>query len=178
MATETTQRNRPRFGILGAGAVGGLVGGVGMGLILHFGTNAMPLIGALYGLPTVLGGWVAHLIHSVIFALVFAAIVTRPLVSDYRTTNAGIVGLGIGYGAALGLVTGGFILPLSLNAIGATTLPAPLLPIPGIVGEFVFPLLLAIGHLVYGFLLGGTFAVLTHTVPAKTTADTESEANN
>jgi hypothetical protein len=59
-----------------SGAVtGGIVAGVGMGLLMHFVMNAMPLIGGLYGQPTVAIGWAAHLVHSIVFALIVAAVI-------------------------------------------------------------------------------------------------------
>ena len=59
-----------------SGAVtGGIVAGVGMGLLMHFVMNAIPLIGGLYGQPTVAIGWAAHLVHSIVFALIVAAVI-------------------------------------------------------------------------------------------------------
>ena len=132
-----------------------------MGLVVHFGAGTMALIGALYGRPTVLAGWVAHLFNSVVFALIFVAVVSRPLLSEYTSSAAELVGVGLGYGAALGVLTGGVLLPAGLNAVGATDPPVPLLPIPGLVGEFTFPVVLGVAHLAYGALLGAVYAAVT-----------------
>lgn len=158
--TEPTAVGRPRRRRWVGGAVAGLVAGVGMGLVLHFGAGTMALVGALYGRPTVLAGWVAHLVNSVVLALVFVAVVSQPLLRDYTSSPAEVVGLAAGYGAALGVLTGGLLLPLWLDAAGATELPVPLLPIPGLVGEFTFPVVLAVAHLVYGALLGAVYAAV------------------
>src|SRR6056297_440375 len=163
MTARTTESTvaRPRWlRTWGGGVVAGLVAGVGMGLVIQFGAGTMALVGALYGFPTVFAGWVAHLFHSVVFALVFVAVVSQPLLSDYTTTATELVGLGLGYGAALGVFTGGFLLPAGLNAVGARELPVPLLPIPGLVGEFTFPVVLGVAHLVYGVLLGAVYATI------------------
>ena len=132
-----------------SGAVaGGLAAGVGMGLIMHFVMGAMPLVGALYGQPTVLAGWLAHLVHSVVFALVFAAVLTRTSLGEYGLL--GIVGLGAVYGVVLELVAAGVVLPLWANAVGAADLPVP----------FILPIGF-VTHVVYGVLLGAVFGAAT-----------------
>ncbi|WP_089827644.1 hypothetical protein [Halogranum amylolyticum] len=157
-----------------AAVLAGLVGGVGMGIVLHSTTNAMPLLGALYGQPTVVGGWLAHLFNSVVFALAFAAAVTLTPLRDYARSVATCAGLGVGYGALLGVVTGGLVLPVALNLVGATALPVPLWPVPG--GSFAFGIFLAIGHLVYGLGLGAAFGVALAVLP--TGAETETIAEH
>jgi hypothetical protein len=162
IARKTEQPTETRTGLRtwGGAVVAGLVAGVGMGLVIQFGAGTMELIGALYGTPSDLAGWVAHLFNSVAFALIFVAVVSQPLLSDYTGTAGELVGLGVGYGAALGVVTGGFLLPVGLRAVGATELPVPLLPIPGLAGEFVFPVVFGVAHLVYGALLGAVYAAI------------------
>ena len=142
---------------LGAGVVGGLVGGVGMGIVLHAGSNMMPLVGALYGWPTVVGGWAAHLAHSVLIGVGFAILASRPALSRQTTDVGGCVAVGIAYAAAVGLVTGGLMLPVSLNAIGTRTLPEPLLPLPGALGGILVVISVGVAHVVYGVLLGATY---------------------
>lgn len=151
-APEPTLRNT-----WGAGIAGGLVGGVGMGLILHAGANIMPFIGALYGWPTVLGGWIAHLVNSVVIGLVFTLIVTRRLVRQQMTSVSESVVAGVVYVGAVGLVTGGVMLPIAMNAIGADSFPEPLFPLPGVLGGMLIVLSVAVAHVVYGVLLGATY---------------------
>lgn len=141
-----------------SGAVaGGLVAGVGMGLIMDVVMGAMPLIGALYGQPTVAAGWLAHLFHSVVFAVVFAAAVMGTPFRRYGLV--GMIGLGAGYGIMLELVAAGVVLPLWANAVGLGPLPVPfLLPI-----GFVT-------HLVYGLLLGAFFGFVVTRGPASRSA--------
>jgi uncharacterized membrane protein YagU involved in acid resistance len=115
-----------------------------MGLIMHFVMGAMPLVGALYGQPTVLVGWIAHLFHSVVFALVFAAVVARTSLREYGLL--GMIGLGAVYGIVLEVVAAGFVLPIWANTVGAGPLPVPFLIPIGFVT-----------HLVYGVLLGAVF---------------------
>lgn len=144
----------------GAGAVGGIVGGLGMGIILHAGANIMPFIGALYGWPTVIGGWVAHLVNSVLIGLVFTLIVSRPVIRQQTTTVAGSIAAGIVYAAAVGLVTGGVMLPIAMNTIGVAGFPEPLLPVPGVVGGILVVLSVGVAHVVYGILLGATYGAI------------------
>jgi len=147
----------PALGRWGAGVVSGLVAGVGMGLVL-LGTDFFLIVGLLVGLPGQLGGWVVHLLVSVAFALLFVQIVSQPLLSDYTSPRGGLVGLGVGMGAFLGLVTGGIVLPVAVDVAGSGDLPVPLLP--GLGGGVLFPLRLGIAHLVYGLLLGAVYQLL------------------
>lgn len=128
----------------GGAVAGGLVAGISMGLIMHFVMGAMPLIGALFGQPTVLGGWIAHLLISVVFALLFAAVVARTAFREYGLL--GMVGLGVAYGIVLEIVAAGFVLPLWANAVGAGPLPVPFLVPMGF-----------LTHVVYGAFLGAAF---------------------
>lgn len=146
----------------GGAAAGGLVAGVGMGLLMHFVMNAMPLVGALYGQPTVAAGWLAHLFHSVVFALLFAGVITRTSFREYGVL--GIIGLGAVYGIILEFVAAGVVLPVWANAVGAAALPVPfLLPIGFLT------------HLVYGVLLGAVFGVVWTRQRSRTASRDRSE---
>lgn len=158
-----------------AGVVAGLVAGVGMGVVLHLGTDMMPFIGALYGQESVLWGWLAHLLNSVVFAVLFVAIVSLAVPETYKETPGEFVLLGVGFGAALGVVSGGVLLPLWMNAVGASTLPAPVVPVGGM-NEVATGLFFGIAHLVYGALLGGGYGVVYSAVPASPTGERQSAA--
>lgn len=144
----------------GAGVAGGVVGGLGMGVILHAGANLMPFIGALYGWPTVVGGWVAHMVNSVLIGLVFVVLVSPPLFRDEMATVPGAIAAGVLYAAAVGLVTTGIMLPVAVNLRGAETLPQSLFPLPGVAGGVLAVVSVGVAHLVYGVLLGATYAVV------------------
>lgn len=144
-----------------AGLVGGLVGGLAMGVILHLGSNMMPFIGALYGWPTVFGGWIAHLINSALIGLLFAVLASRPVFREQTATVGGSVLFGIVYASAVGLATGGIMLPAAMHAIGTETLPEPVFPLPGIIGGILVVLSVGVAHIVYGLLLGATYGVIT-----------------
>lgn len=142
----------------GGGVVGGLVGGVAMGIVLQL-AGLMPLIGAIVGARTAVGGWAVHLAISVLFALMFVWVVSLPFVADdFTNTFGGTVGAGVVYGALLEVVSGGVVLPLVVMSIGEEELPLPLLPIPGVVEVLTLPIVVGIGHLMYGALLGVVYA--------------------
>lgn len=159
MATVTARLNRVTASMWAAGAFAGLLAAAGMGLVLHAGADMMPLIGALYGRESVLFGWLAHLFNGVVFALVFVALVSRRVFREYTRSVTEHVLFGLGYGAALGVVAGGVLLPLWLGAVGATALPEPLVPVPG-EPAYAMGLFFALAHLVYGVLLGGVYGAL------------------
>jgi hypothetical protein len=144
-----------------AGAAAGLVAGVAMGLVLHGVLGLMPTIGALVGVETVAVGWGVHLFNSTAFGLLFAAVFDRPFFEDLRSDAGGCVALGVAHSAALGVVTGGLLLPASLALAGATSLPVPTLPLPGVTASFEFGAVIAVAHLLYGVVLGRVFAGLT-----------------
>lgn len=154
------------------GALGGFVAGIGMGVILHAGGNMMSLIGALYGWPSVVGGWTAHLLNSVVLGVLFAVLVSHRLFENQTRTVAGCVVLGTIYAAAIGLVTGGIMLPAAIDVIGTQSLPTTLLPLPGVLGGVIVVVSVGVAHLVYGILLGATYGLVHNEVPVRELAGT------
>ncbi|WP_254273805.1 hypothetical protein [Haloarcula marina] len=154
-----------------AGLAGGLVGGVGMGIVLHAGANLMSFVGALYGWPTVVGGWAVHLLNSVLAGLLFAFLVSRPVLQQQTTTVAESVAAGLVYAAAVGLLSAGLLLPLSMTALGVQSLPEPLVPLPGMLGSLLVVVSVGVAHVVYGVLLGATYAVVQARPLTATVAD-------
>lgn len=130
-----------------AGGVSGFVAGIPFGLMIQFVLGAIPAIGALYTMPGVASGWIAHLFHSVVFGLVFVGIMETDVVSQYTDTPLQSLGAGLVYGAVLWIIFLIFIWPIWLNAVGFPKAPS----VPYIA---VKPL---IGHLVYGGVLGAIF---------------------
>ena len=144
-----------------AGAVSGLVAGAAMGGVLHFGLGLMPTIGALIGVETVPAGWLVHLFNSTLFGGLFVAVFDRPFFADLREDVGGCLSLGVVHSALLGVITGGLLLPAAIAIEGATSLPVPTLPVPGLTASFEFGVVIAVAHLVYGVVLGRVFAVFT-----------------
>lgn len=142
--------------VVGAGS--GAVAAVGMGLVLQLGADAMPLIGAFYGAPSAAVGWIAHLFNGAVLGALFVELLTRTPLRRATDGPETVFGLGVGYGAVLGLVSGGILFPVALELAGAATLGTPLLPIPGLGSELAFAAALALGHLVFGAVLGALVA--------------------
>jgi len=122
VALPRTGRNVPpgdspgvRPAALRDAAVAGLLAGGAMGLVLRALSGEIGVIGSLYGVPTAAVGWLTHLFHSVVFAIVFVAALTR------RRAAAGaarLAALGVGYGVLLWLVVAGIVMGVWLNAVG------------------------------------------------------------
>ncbi|MBV0900667.1 hypothetical protein [Haloarcula salina] len=143
-----------------AGGASGLVAGVGMGVVFHAGANLMPFVGALYGWPTVVGGWVVHLVNSVLAGLLFAFVVTRPVFHSQVESVGESVAAGVVFAAAIGLLSTGLLLPVSMSALGVQSFPEPLVPLPGMLGSLIVVASVGVAHLVYGLLLGWTYAAV------------------
>jgi uncharacterized membrane protein YagU involved in acid resistance len=138
-----------------------------MGLLLHFGMSAMPVIASLYGQSSVAVGWVAHLFHSAVFGLVFVALLTRTGLRRYARTTAWTTGLGAIYGVVLGVLTGAFVLPLWVNAVSGAGLPVPLFATPAF-----------LGHVLFGLLLGAMYAVTRGTGASDTSGASREDAED
>ncbi|WP_144921926.1 hypothetical protein [Halorubrum salsamenti] len=144
-----------------AGAVSGLVAGAAMGVVLHGALRLMPTIGALVGVETVAAGWAVHLFNSAAFGALFVAVFDRGFFDELREDVGGCLSLGVVHSALLGVVTGGLLLPTALAIEGATSLPVPTLPVPGLTASFEFGAVIAVAHLLYGLVLGRVFAAFT-----------------
>ena len=127
------------------GVTSGLAGGVVFGAMMGA-MGMLPMIGKMVGYPTAVAGLVVHLINSAIIGAGFAVVFGR-------SVN------GIGSGVSQGLAYGGFwwflgpltLMPLFMgmglgvnwNAAAAVTMLPSLM-----------------GHLVYGAILGASYAWL------------------
>lgn len=143
-----------------AGLVGGVGGGLGMGMLLHAGSGAMPFIGALYGSPSVIGGWAAHMVHSIVIGFLFALLMSRPLVRGRLRSVTDYTAAGLLYAAGVGLLTSGVLLPVGMRAVGARSIPDPWLPFSGAFGIVLAVLSVGVAHIVYGLTLGATFGLV------------------
>jgi signal transduction histidine kinase len=143
--SEPTGRGVPAAALADvAGAA--LVAGAAMGFVLEATTGNIAVIGALYGVQSSVVGWATHQFHSVVFGVGFAAVVRWR--GDGRRACRRAVPLGVAYAAAVWLVAAGFVMPLWLRTVG---MPAP---VPFLTAPSLF------GHVVWGAVLGGTYAVL------------------
>lgn len=123
-------------------ALASLVGGIGMGVVLWTTTDTLPAIGGLYGVQSLAVGWLLHLFHSVVFGILFVAVVDGARLEPGRSFGAH-VGVGIAYGLGLWFVAAGVVMPVWLTAVGIDT-SIPHLTVPSL-----------IGHVTWGGLLSG-----------------------
>ncbi|AGB16959.1 hypothetical protein Halru_2374 [Halovivax ruber XH-70] len=167
MSTDTVPQYT-RGGIWGGGAVAAIVAGLAMGLVMHFGAGLIELLGGLAPVPgeSVVWGWTIHLLISVAFGLAFAVCVSRAPICQQVRDFTDLALAGVAYGAFIGVVAGGVVFPVAMTRADVATLPLPFLPLPGAAGELVAAVIFAIGHLVYGLVLGVTFATINGLTPA------------
>ncbi|GAB7121081.1 hypothetical protein JCM9743_35510 [Natrinema sp. JCM 9743] len=130
-----------------------------MGLVLHLGGLATDP-GTAVGV-----GWTIHLMLSIAFGLLFAAISSREAVQQQVDDFSDYVIMGLAFGSVLGLFAGGVLFPLAMERADVAALPVPFLPISGTTGELVSALVFGLGHLVYGLVLGAVFATVNGITP-------------
>lgn len=130
---------------LGAALGAGVVAGITMGVLSDVLAGLLPVIGSLYGVSDPLVGWITHLFHSVVFALLFAAGYTT-LRDEQGGETVGMVGLlGAGWGVILWFVAAGFIMPLWLRLAGVSA------PLPNLTAVGLFT------HAVWGVVVGSVY---------------------
>jgi hypothetical protein len=108
-------------------------------------------VAGLYGFGgSVIAGWAAHLVHGTLFGLIFAAVLTDPMLSAARKTPARTVIAAIVFGLVLAVAGAGVLMPMWLDAVGVGSgMPLPRLSVP-----------LVLWHGVYGVVLGVAFATI------------------
>jgi len=128
------------------GVVAGVVAGIAMGAVYWLTSDALPVIGALYGVESGLVGWITHLFHSVVFALLFVGGASALTVKEHLGTPLRSTLAGLSLGVALWLVAAGLVMPIWLRAVGVAA-ELPNLPAIGLVA-----------HGVWGVTLGWVYA--------------------
>lgn len=130
-----------------AGAAG-IVAGVAMGIVYSVATGLFPVIGALYGVEIPVVGWVTHLFHSVVFALLFAVGCSRLAGRDSPSETVTATTLGAGWGIILWLVAAGVAMPLWLRLVGIEA-TVPNLTAIGFVGHLVWGVTLGLAYVLF-----------------------------
>jgi two-component sensor histidine kinase len=128
---------------LGVAAGASLVAGVAMGGLLQSVSGSVPVIGALYGAGNVWVGWITHLFHSLVFGLVYAALVT--LAPETYSDAVRYQGLALGWATALWFVAASVLMPLWLRLVGVS------------MGVPDFRAASLAGHLLWGLTLGTVY---------------------
>lgn len=152
-ATATTEVSTAR-GNWKAGVAGGLVGSAVFGLVMAYVIPAPLLevvIPSMYGLAPPAApvlGWVIHMSHGAVIGVGFAALVgAKP---DLAATVEKSLGIGAAYGLVVWAVLAVIVMPIWLSAVGSPANP----PLPNL------SMLSAIGHLLYGVVLGVVYAAV------------------
>lgn len=141
-----TERPIGWLGPAGAGLAAGAVMGVLMAAVMpEVLSTAIP---ALYGTEGSLVGWVAHLAHSAVFGVLFAAIVRYGGLGRYADDIGSSTALGVAYGILVWVVAASVVMPLWLDAMGmAAAVPT-------------FDVMSLGTHVVYGAVLGALFPAM------------------
>lgn len=161
--TENEQLWKLETRSIGAGLAGGLLGGIAMGIAFHLGTEVMPVLGSFLGASSALRGWVVHLVASMFLGASFAVVLGYPAIRDFTASFDVLeyVLSGVTYVYAVAAVTIG-ILPIILQLPWATAVIDPLVPggESGSLAALVPAAAFALGHLLYGAILGAVYAML------------------
>ena len=146
------------------GIAAGLVAGVVFGIMMQMMTAPTPeggempimaMVAKVVRSDSIAVGWLYHLFNSAVIGAIFGWLLGS------RSHN---FGAGLGWGAIYGFawwILGGLILmPLFLGMSPFAPLQMePMRPVA--MGSLI-------GHLIYGLILGGGFAMLTHGLPGAT----------
>jgi hypothetical protein len=146
------------FSKLGASIAAGLIGGVVFGMMMQMMSAPTPdggqmpviaMVGQIVGSPTVGAGWAYHLFNSGLIGAIFGW-----LVGGRVHGYAAAMGWGAVYGFVWWIVGGLVLMPVLLGMSPFAPLMMPPMRMVAM-GSLV-------GHLIYGLVLGGTFAWLYH----------------
>lgn len=136
-----------------AGVVGGIVGGLvfGMMMTMQMETIIVDAIPGMYGFGASGAiGWTIHMAHSAVLGVVFAALIDLGGLGNWHDTTLTTGLVGLGYGLVLWVILASFVMPAWVGAMTAMEPPVP-----------NWNLQSAMGHAVYGVLLGIVYAVLS-----------------
>lgn len=121
--------------------VAALIAGVFYGLASNSLGGSVAGIGIFYGAADPVVGWLTHQFHSIVFAFVFAGIVSF-IPARYRNHVPIYGAIGVGWALCLWIVAAGVIAPIWLRLLGLSV------PIPNLSTTSL------VSHLLWGFSLG------------------------
>lgn len=152
MATATETGHNVEIGTatenMVIGGIGGLLAGSVFGGIMSQ-TPMMESVAALFTLEAIAAGWLLHFVISIIFGILFAAIVAYGPLPAYAGRVSAGAGVGIVYGVVVWIVGAAIIMPLWMGAVTPASPPVPNLN-----------WLSFAGHIAYGVVLGALYPVL------------------
>lgn len=134
------------------GVLGGMAGGAVFGMMMAM-MGMLPMIGKMVGQPTALAGFAVHMVNSVIIGVAFAMVFGRGVRGLRNGLASGTIYGGVWW--VLGPLT---LMPLFLGmGLGVNWTSAAVVK--------MLPSLM--GHLIYGGILGLTYAWLGHRSPGR-----------
>lgn len=146
------------------GVASGLLGGIVFGIMMQMMTAPTPdggrmpmmaMVAAVIGSESIAVGWVYHLFNSAVIGAIFGW-----LLGSRSHRFAPAIRWGAGYGFVWWILGGLILMPLLLGMPAFVPLMMePMRPVA--MGSLV-------GHLIYGVILGGGFAMLTQGIPGLT----------
>jgi len=125
---------------IGAGIIGGLVGGVAFGILMQM-MDMLPMVAMLVGSEVVAVGWLVHLAIAAFVGATFAVLFGR-----YATSVGTSTAIGAGYGVAWWVLGALVLMPARLG-----------------MDLFMFNTMAwqsLIGHVIYGLLLGAAYGLV------------------
>lgn len=125
---------------LGVATGASLVAGAVMGGVFQTLSGSVPVIGALYGVGNLWVGWITHLFHSLVFGLVYAALVA--LVPTTYSDTVRYYGAAFGWALTLWLVAASIVMPLWLRLVGVS-IAVPALQVPSLIAHLLWGVTLA-----------------------------------
>jgi len=150
---------------LGTGLVAGLLGGIVMGVVLQAGTDLLQVLAAFAGGRSLVRGWIVHLLFSLGYGALFAAVVSYPPVRDFLSEFGPLhwVLVGITYATMIAAVSIA-VLPFVYELPWAPAMEKiPVENVPGVgFGGLVPSVVFALAHVVYGAVLGAAYVVLAN----------------
>ena len=134
------------------GVLGGMAGGAVFGMIMAM-MGMLPMIGKMVGQPTALAGFAVHMVNSVIIGVAFAVLFGHRVGGLRSGLASGMIYGGVWW--VLGPLT---LMPLFLGmGLGVNwTATAAVKMLPSLMG-----------HLIYGAILGVTYAWFRHRSPGR-----------
>jgi len=137
---------RPAMPQLTITLLSALVAGVVYGVVAEQFGGSVAFIGVYYGVESTVVGWLTHQFHSVVFAFVFAGLVSLTP-SRYHGRVTPHVAVGVAWGITLWILAAGVVSPIWLRLVG---IPAS---VPSLSTMLLF------SHVVWGATLGALTAV-------------------
>ncbi len=125
---------------IGAGIIGGLVGGVAFGILMQM-INMIPMVAMLVGSKSVPVGWLVHLAIAAFIGATFAVLFGR-----YATSVGTSTVIGAGYGVVWWVLGALILMPARLG-----------------MDVFMFNTMAwqsLMGHVIYGLLLGAVYGLV------------------